>query len=297
MWIFFAFLAPAFYSIAEVFDNFLANKKFKKLLTLVFYTSLFNLIFIPVLFLFDPPQIPPLDTLPIFVILGFISIGYLYPYYKGLQSDDTSIAISFFAIGRLFIPVLAFLIVGEVLDLVQYIGIALIVTSVIALGLHHTKAKFRFSKAIWHIGLAAFILAFEGVLFKLLFDDGVSVSTAIGGEAAIALILALSLLAFHRVRHDIKASLPTFIRLSPLFLLEEMLTFFGLAAEAYAISLTSVSVVKGITMISPFYLLIFAWLGRGLFPSVFKEDLHKGHLLKKILFFAILLSGVILLRE
>lgn len=297
MWFLFAFLAPAFYAIAEIFDNFLVNKEFKHPLTLVFYTSLFNLIFVPILFAFQPPTLPPLHTIPIFIMLGLVGVGYLYPYYKGLKSDDTSVAISFFAIGRVFIPVLAFLIVGEVLDIQQYVGIGIIIISVFMLGLHHTRKKFKFSKAVWYIGFAAFLLAFEGVFLKLLFDDGVSVSTAIGGQATFGLVLSCSLLFSKKVRTDAHSVLPLFIKLSPLFLLEELFTFLGQYAENWAISLTSLSVVKGITMVAPFFILIYAWIGRGLFPQIFKEDLHRKKIIHKLLLFTFLIIGILLIKE
>jgi drug/metabolite transporter (DMT)-like permease len=297
MWLLFAFLAPAFYAIAEIFDNFLVNKEFKHPFTLVFYTSLFNLIFVPILFFFQPPTWPPLHTIPIFILLGLVGVGYLYPYYRGLKSDDTSVVISFFAIGRVFIPVLAFLIVGEVLDLQQYLGILLIIVSVVALAMHHSRKKFRFSKAVWYIGWAAFLLSFEGVFLKLLFENGVSVSTAIGGESILGLIFAIFLLASGRMRKEIRTGLPLFIKLSPLFLLEEFFTFAGQWTESSAISLTSLSVVKGITMSAPFFLVVYAWLGEGVFPSLFKEDLHRKKVLRKLLLFVVLVIGILLVKE
>ncbi|MEK7612110.1 MAG: DMT family transporter [Patescibacteria group bacterium] len=297
MWLLFAFLSPAFYAIAEIFDNFLVNKEFKHPLTLVFYTFLFNILFIPVLFIFSPPTLPPLHTLPIFIILGLVGIGYMYPYYKGLRADDTSVAISFFAIGRIFVPVLAFLIVGEILDFQQYAGIALIIISVVALGIHHSRKRFRFSKAVWYIGSAAFLLAFEGVFLKLLFENGVSVSTAVAGESLIGLLLALCLPISGKIRKDIRASFPLFIKLSPLFLIEEAFTFLGTVTEGAAISLTSLSVVKGITMVSPFFLVIYAWAGHSVFPNLFKEDLHRRKIVRKLLLFALLIMGIILVKE
>lgn len=226
-----------------------------------------------------------------------MNVAYLYPYYKGLQSDDTSVAISFLAIERIMVPILAFLIVGEVLKFSQYIGILIIIVSVVLLGLHHAHSKFKLSKGIWYISLAGLFLAFEGVFLKLLFDQGVSVSTAIGGEAIFSLVFSFSLLLLPQIRRGVKTLFPAFLVLSPLFLLEELFTFLGLLTEGYAISLASVSVVKGITMAAPFYLLIYAWLGGGLFPTLFKENLHRKKILKKLLLFAVLILGILLIKE
>jgi len=297
MWLLYAFLAPAFFAIAEILDEFLSNKEFKNPLTLVFYASLFNLFYIAIFLIFSPPSMPPIETWPLFVGLSLVGVGYLYPYYKGLKYDDTSTAISFFAISRVFIPVIAFLMVGEVLEFSQYAGIGLIVISVFLLGLHHSGKKFKMSRAVWYIGLAAFLLAFEGVFFKLLFDKGVSVSTAMFGQAIISFFLGTSLLLFRRPRHDIYTVFPLFIKISPLFLVEELFTFLGQFMESTAISLTSVSVVKGITVSAPFFLIVYAWMGRGFFPSIFKEDLHKKKVLRKTLLFLILIIGILLVKE
>ena len=200
MWLLFAFLAPAFYAIAEIADNFFVNKKFKHPLVLVFYTSLFNLIYLPILFFFRHPTLPPLSTLPIFIGLGLVNTGYLYPYYKGLQADDTSVAISFLAIERVMVPVLAFFIVGEVLAPIKYFGIFLIIVSVIALGLHHARQRFRFSRGVWYVACAALLLALEGVFLKLLFNEGVNPSTAVGGEMAMSLLFGISVLISSKIR-------------------------------------------------------------------------------------------------
>ncbi|MDB5194249.1 MAG: hypothetical protein JWN50_263 [Parcubacteria group bacterium] len=297
MWLFFAFIAPAFYAVAETLDNFLSNKAFRHPLTLTFYASLFNLVFMPVLFFLNPPVIPPLRTLPIFLALGFVGFGYLIPYYKALKTDDTSVAIAFLAIERIFVPVLAFLIVGEMLAVRQYIGIALIVVSVFSLALHNSKGRFRFSKAVWLITVAALFLAFEGVLLKLLFDEGVTVSTAVIGESALCLVFGVSLLFLKRVRRDVMLSWPLFLKLSPIFLIEEGFTFLGQLTESSAISVTSVSVVKGITMTSPFFLLFYAMAGHTLLPRVFKENLHRKNIHKKLFLFCLLIIGIILIKD
>lgn len=297
MWLAFALASAALYGVAEILDNFLANKEFKHPFTLVFYAAIFNIIYIPLFWLIEHPAMPPASTIPIFILLGFVNVSYLYPYYRGLKVDDTSVAISFLAIERIMVPVLAFFIVGEVLQPVQYLGIAVIIASVVLLGLHHSKKKFSLSKGMLYISVAALFLAIEGVLLKLLFNDGVSVGTAVTGESLISLCFGLSIILLPRVRKDIVRTLPLFVRLSPIFCIEEAFTFLGLITESKAISETSVSIVKGISMVSPFFLIIYAWIFGGLFPAIFKENLRRRNIAKKFALFAILVVGVMLIRE
>ncbi len=296
MWLFFALASAALYGVAEILDNFLANREFKHPFTLVFYASIFNVIYVPLFWLAERPTMPPLSTIPIFILLGFVNVSYLYPYYRGLKVDDTSIAISFLAIERIMVPVLAFFVVGEILQPVQYLGIAVVIASVVLLGLHHSRKKFTFSKGMLYISVAALFLAIEAVLLKLLFNDGVTVGTAVTGESLMTLCFGLSIFLLPRVRKDILRTLPLFARLTPIFCVEEAFTFLGLFTESKAISETSVSLVKGISMISPFFLIVYAWIFGNLFPVIFKEDLHRRNVARELALFTILVIGVMLIR-
>jgi drug/metabolite transporter (DMT)-like permease len=297
MWLVYALFSSAFYGVGETIDNFFSNKEFRHPFTLVFYSSLFNLIYVPIYFFFTHPEIPPVHTYILFALLGFVNIGYLYPYYKGLRSDDTSVAISFLAIERIMVPVLAFFIVGEVLEPIQYLGIGVIVISVVLLGLHHNRAKFRMSKGIMYISWAALFLACEAILLKLLFNDGVSVSAAVGGESLVAFIFGMSVIGVTSVRRDVVRSWPIFKKLIGIFLIEELFTFLGLCMEGTAISAASVSIVKGVTMASPFFIVIYAILGERFLPNLFKEDIRRKKIIRKFILFAILIVGIVLVKE
>jgi len=297
MWLLFALLAPAFYGGSNIFDTFLANRKFRNPFTLVFYTSLFNLAFIALLFVLQRPTIPTTEVIPIFLLLGFINVGYLYPYYRALQNDDTSVVVAFFGLGRIFIPILAFFIVGEVLASTQYVGIALIIAGVMALSVRREHARFLLSKAAGYMTLAAFVMAFEGVLLKYLFEHGVNFSAALGGEMIVSLLLAMFFLIPHTTRTDIVANAGLFRKMLPVFAAEEAFTFLGFAAESYAIVIAPVSMVKGVTMLAPFFLLLYAKVLKNRLPGVFKENVEKDSTIRKMILFALIVFGVMLVKS
>lgn len=297
MWFFIALGAAAFYAVAEELDNFLVNREFRHPFVLVFFSSLFNLVFIAGTIVVRHPAFPPPSTWPLFLLLGLVDILYLYPYYRGLQRDDTSVAISFLALERIFVPILAFLLVGESLATVQYLGIVVIVFSVILLGFHRARGSARVSSAVGYIGVASFILAFEGIVLKLLFERGVAVSVAVTGEYSLSFVFGMALLLVPAIRKEIKKAAPIFLRWSPLFLAEEAFTFFGLATESYAISQASVSIVKGVTAASPFFLLAYALLGEQFFPRAFRENIRKRRVIQKLLLFALVIAGILLVKE
>jgi len=297
MWILIALIAPTCYGIACVFDSFLINKNFKNPLTIAFFSSLLNIIFVPFLFLFDKPIIPPITLIPIFILLGIINISYLYPYFRGLQNDDTSTVVAFFGIGRIFIPILAFLIAGEILSLYQYVGIILIILSVLSLSIKRIPKGFIFKKAFIYIICAAFITSFEGVLLKYLFNHGIPVSTAIGGELIMSLFLVFLFLLPKSLRKDIQTNISTFKKNIHIFFTEELFTFLAFVAEGYAIHIAPVSLVKGITIFTPFFILLYSNLFGKRFPNTFKEEKNIRSNIKKILLFTSLSVGVFLITS
>ncbi len=297
MWLLFAFLAPMFYGVANVFDNFLTNKSFKNPATLSFYASLFSIVFVPLLLFFYKLSFPPISLLPIFLLLGIVNVAYLYPYYKGLQSDDTSTAVSFFSLGRIFIPIWAFFIVGEKLTTGEYIGVALIVIGTILLSMKGKLSDIKLSKALFYILLAAFIISFEAVLMKYLFNHGVSVGVGVAGEIIASSLCALLFLLNKKTRIDIKMSFSTFRNTIPIFLAEEGATFLAFFTGSYALGIAPVSLVKSITIFSPFFVLIYAKLLGKRFPGFFNEQKGIGITLKKVILFSMTALGVILVAH
>lgn len=295
MWMLLALLTPAFYAAANIVDNYLVSKKFSNPISITFYSFLFNLFFAPLIIVFTGGIQAPTETIPIFILLGFINIAYLYPYYKGLQNDDTSTAVSFFALGRIFIPIWAFLIVGESLTFYQYIGILLIVVASILVSLKRQLLKMKMSKAFWFIGVSAFFTSFEGVLIKHLLDQGVSVGTAIGGEMIISFMFSLLLLLSFKTRKTILKDFKIFKSVIGIFAIEEFFTFLAFAIESYVISLAPVSPVKSITLFTPFFLLLYAKAFSKKFPKFFSEKVSAGPTLRKIILFTCMIIGAMLI--
>ena len=79
------FISMIFFNLAIFVDNFLSNKKFNDSLALLFYGSITNLIFLPLVWIFGLPKILPSELLIPIIIAGFSEFIYLLPYYKALQ--------------------------------------------------------------------------------------------------------------------------------------------------------------------------------------------------------------------
>lgn len=291
MWLLIAFITPIFHGAANILDNYLIKNFFYKKTALIFYSTFLNTIFLPFLFLiFGLPKIPDIQTFGLFFIIGAIHIGYLYPYYKSLQLNDTSIVTALFSLNKFFVPVLAFIVVKEQLTVVQYAGILIVILSNFALNIKNFHS-FQLNKSFWWMLICAFILSIETVLYKFIF---LSVDWITGFSWPIILSFSLLLTLIPAFRKDIIISKNVFIRLSPIFIIEELFTFIGVGAATYAISVAPVSLVKTIGQTQVIFVLLYAWVFKNVLPEFFNEDINYNTLRKKLIVFAAIIIGVLL---
>ena len=292
-WIFIALFDPILHGMANVFDNYLTNRLWKHTGSLVFYAIATNVLFIPLVFLVQRPDFPPSSAIPWIILVGILDVIYLFPYYRALQSDDTSTVSSLFSLGYLFVPLLAFFIVDEVLGVHQYLGFALIVISSVAITWH---GRLQFNRSFFYMATASFLVALEAVLYKYLFGE-MSWSTAFVWSNVASLIVVVPLLLWHGTGHAVKNSWGQFKKKGHIFVVEELLTFGGAYAMTYAIALAPVTLVEGIGALQPFFVLAYAMIFRRALPNMFRESMDRKRILKKIAFFGIMAIGVILILK
>jgi len=292
-WIIFALLTPILHGFSNVIDNHFTNNLFKKTTTLVFFASFTNVLFLPLIFLLDFPLLITFSQIPLFIILGLTGVGYLYPYYKALQNDDTSIVVSLFSLGKIFVPLFAFFMVGEKLSFLQYIGFLAVIVGATLLTISG-KRKFYFNNSFFWMILCTIILAFEAVIYKYVFTF-MSWGTGFTWSTIFSFIFALSFLFITKTRKNIFSQIKTFKNNFWVFSLEEFLTFGGSATFTFAISLTSVTLVSAIGSFQPVFVLLYTLILGSFFPKVFKENITSASISKKLVMFLIMILGATLI--
>ncbi len=292
-WLIFALLNPILHGFANIIDNHFTNNLFKKTTTLIFFASFTNLLFLPIILYLDFPSFITPSQIPFFILLGLTGIGFLYPYYKALQNDDTSIVVSLFSLGKIFVPLLAFFFVGEILNPIQYLGFFVIILSAASLTLNRHQ-KFRPNPSFFWMILCTLIIALEAVIYKYVFTL-MSWGTGFTWATLFSSLFALPLIFIAKTRGDIISQIKTFRANFRLFAFEEFLTFGGSAASTFAISLTSVTIVSAISSFQPVVVLLYALIFGRFFPQVFKEDIATKSLIKKIILFVVMVLGVIII--
>ena len=74
-----AFTEPILHGWANVIDNYLSNEIFKRLTTLIFSCQLTNLLFLPIIFILNPPSFLSWHILSIILVIALIEILYPVP--------------------------------------------------------------------------------------------------------------------------------------------------------------------------------------------------------------------------
>lgn len=288
-----AFVSPILHGWANIIDSDFSNKIFKRLACVIFFSELVGLVFLPIVIIISPPTF--VHSITIFAILlacALIEVFYLFPYYWAFRDADTSIVTSLFSLDKLFVPILAYFMVGERLSTLQYLGLAIIVIASISLNLDFKKHKIN--HAFYLMLGVAIMLAIESVLFKYIFEHGVSWGTAFVWVSGLQFAVAFILLLFPKNRADFKEARRKMNQIGYLFFLEELLSWGGEAASTAAISLIPVSVEQGISASQPVFVLVYALIFARKFPKFFKEFTDKHALIEKSVFFVLIILGTLL---
>lgn len=291
-WFLIAIFHPLLHGFANIIDNYLSNKSFKNVWTLIFYSSFCRVLFLPLALLLGLPKFLPFQLFPALLLIAAIDIFYLYPYYKALQNDDTSVVTALFAVSKIFVPILAFFIVGEVLGVTQYVGFGLIIFGSAAISFK-PGTKLKFSKSLFYMFFCSMLLALEAVTYKYIFSN-VDWSTGFFWSALFSFFISLFFLFVPKRRKDIFKEFKKFKKRFWIFSLGELFTFGGNVASTLALSLIPVTVENGISSLQPIFVLFYAIIFGKFFPQFFKEKIDFHNIVKKVFIFMIMVVGILL---
>jgi len=285
----FILIAIIFFSIGVFIDNFLINSAFKDTKALLFYSNITNLLFIPLLWIFGLPKILPNNMIFPILIVGFAQAIYLYPYFKALKETDTSIISALFNMGKIFVPLLAWLIVNERLSLIQYIGFILIIISSFFLTY---KGELKVNKALIYMIITSLILAINSTITKYALES-VDWITVITWSAVVSTIITI-IIGTLFYRKEISKTRKIYFKNIWRFIINEFVTFIAIASMIFAITKMPITIVQGLLAAQPVLMILIAYFAHKFLPKYFKEDFSLKNVLKKTVFFIIIIIGIIL---
>ena len=283
------------YAGACVNDAHLSNTVFKKIVPLIFYTQLLiYAVALPVVLLFGMPTMPTWDVFVALLVLATISVGYQIPYYAALRRVDTSVVVAMFSLSRILVPITAFFFLGERLSVIQYSGFVVIVVAVLALNLKRSEKKTRINSAFFLMGAVAILLSMETVLKKFALNtmDWHSVLfwyLLLGAGVTLTFLLSKNYrLEIAEATSSLRKN-PKSLGLMLLFNVPPMFTGF------WSLGYLPASVHKAIGSLTPIFTLFYNWLMHKFgYGKLSKEEVLGKDIARKLLFYAIIILGVVM---
>ena len=285
-----AFLSPLFYASSVVIESFLSLAVFKKPIVMLFFVSLTNALFVPLVLFLGFPTIPDVYSCFIYALIACIDICYLYPYYKAFKKTDTSIVSSLFALGKIFVPVMAFVVLHERLELSQYIGFIIII---LASAMLNKKAndKFRFNQAFYLMFLSSFLLALRICIVKYVLETEQNYINVLIYPNLISGLIPFTFLISAQNRRDIGRRVASYRKRFKYFVIIEFLTFLAVSCSTIALAKLSPVVSTAIEATEPLFVLLIAMIVNAIGFYQFRE---KTGILKKVCCFILIILGIVL---
>jgi drug/metabolite transporter (DMT)-like permease len=287
-----AFLEPVFHGGCNIVDHFLSAKVFPRLTTLVFFGTCITVLLLPIVWYISPPSLPTAPILLITLCIAGIEVLYLYPYYYSLRIIDTSVVASLLSTGKMFVPILAYFVVGERLAPIQYAGFILI--SIASFALTFDRKKLRVNRALFLMGAVSLILAVETILYKYAFTNGTSWGSVVVPMTVFEFGITAGLLfvtgAFRTLWADLKLVRPSW----RLFVVNEFFGWAGNMGDSFGLSILPATVSKTISSTQPIFALAYAYAFKKRHPDLFREQIGWRDGAKKLFWFLVTIAGVAL---
>ncbi|MFA6253725.1 MAG: EamA family transporter [Candidatus Paceibacterota bacterium] len=300
-WFFLALLAPALYGVSNHIDKYLVEKylskdKFKQedVGSLILFSTLFALIVLPIIAIFEP-AVFNVDLMSALVLIlnGIIVAGAIILYLHAIEKDEVSVVIPFLQLIPVFGYGLAILILNEYLSLAQIISSLVIIIAAMILSFDLTGEKIRIRKqVILFAGGASILYALTDVIFKkIAVADGFWLSAF----WQYAGVLLAGLIIFASIRSYRQDFLNVFKRSKkPVIFLNffsESLSIIGDLILRYSFLLAPIALVMVANVFQPFFVFIYGIILTIFFPQISTEKLSRRHLTQKIIAIVIMIAG------
>lgn len=208
IWLFYALLSRACFAVCNLIDGHFTTGKLASPYGRMVLFNIFTLFLLPIAYFSFHIKPLPYHLYPWVLASGTTFFLYVIPYLKALKISDTSTVVSLFTLARIFVPFLAYFIVGETLSPPEILGFIIVVLGALWHAYEPHKAKLNF-QLILQMTLCGVLMAGYCVFSKRIFNEihWIDGLFYIYGVAACS---AFSLLLDPRLRPEIIETIKAF---------------------------------------------------------------------------------------
>jgi len=296
-WILFVLISQGIWSITSLIDKIVISKGYiKNPLVYIVLNGAMNFLLILFIPFIGIEALRFADFL-IVILSGIFFSASVILYYKAVQHDEISRIAILFQMGPIFVLVLSFLFLSEILTKNQFIGFLFLLSAGLIISCRQTKKSFKLSKAFYLMLVSGFLGALSFVAAKHIFNVAsfwnAFVWLRISGFTALMVLLAPSVRkqlidTFKRMEKKAKALLG----------FKMLIDFSAFIFAAYAlVNVPAIALMSALAgSIQPVFIFILTLFTSIYFPKIIKEGLDKKSVLTKLTAIALIIIGIIFIN-
>lgn len=301
-WFYFALVSPILTSFGNYIDKVLTERFISKeasVLVLSLYSSLFSLLVIPIVYLFNRNVFAiSFAEATLLIVAGIVEIFSVFLYLNALRNEDTSTVVPIFQTIPVFGFFFGFLILGETLTGAQIAAGLIIVLGGILLTLEFSSERKLHLKVAPLLFMLASSLCFA--LYDALFKYGAiktsfwtSVFWQHVGVGLVGVILFVCTAKYRNAFVDnIRANGKKVLGLN---LLNETLYVVGVGFYSYALLLAPIAIVATASVYQPVIVFVIGLFFTIFLPHILTEKVSVRHFFQKLVAILIILIGSVYL--
>lgn len=301
-WFYVALITPIVHAFVNHIDKYLLSKYLKggSVGTLVLFSSLFSVIVLPFVVLYQPAVLSSVSIWQALLLIsnGAILVVAILCYLYALESDEASYIAPLFQLIPVFSLLLGYFFLGEVVSLLQFIAILIIILGGVLISLEFGSHKITIrKKAVFLMVGSSILYAVNLVVFKLVAGEQGFVTSLFWdllGKVLFGIVLFICVQQYRKdflnlIQHNSGAVMT-------LNGFNEVLALLGEASLIYAALLAPVAIVQSVSSTQPFFVFLIGLMLTIYFPKFSRETLNKNEIIQKGIATVIIVFGAILLN-
>lgn len=296
-WLFFAVLSQAVYTVVVYIDKYILEKEVDDYRGIPIYSAIVATVIGSIIwFTIGSPTLNLKDALLI-ILTGVLTIWGLAAYFRALSSNEASNVMILFQMTSVITLVLSFFLLGERISSVQFLGFLLILFSSIAISLKKKLKKIKLSNIFFLVLLTDFFWASAYVIFKFVVDDTAFIKVISYESWGIGLGGLILYIVFPSIRKSfIKTNKKVGKRIVSIIAINEGIFLVSRLINYLAVSLGPVALVNVAGGTQIFFAIFYGFMLTMIAPKIFKENVSREGLFKKITLAGMVLLGLWLIK-
>ena len=293
-WIYFVILATFMWSIANIMDKYLIDKRIKSPVILFIFLRIVSIIPIIILIAILNIGVPNLYFLPlIFVSAVLMTFGILV-YYKIVEIEEISVSIPMFQFIPIFTLFIAFFTLGERLTSLDYLGFLVLIFGGFVISIRKVSGLFRIGRVLWFVILASLLFSTSYVIAKFVLNY-VDYWETIIWIWIFLVFTTMPILFSGKIRGSFKYYYGKIDKRDWSILFTNII--FSIIASAsyyFAVNIGPISLVQASENIQMIFVFVFVLLFTRFYPHIIRERFDSRAFIQKILGMILIITGILL---